>query len=334
MTELGNNSRFAVIGYGSWATTIVGKLTQNGRHVNWHVRNPEVIEGVLTDGYNPKYVSDMELELSLLFISQDINEIVVASDIVILCVPSAYIKKTMEDLNPALLKGKFVISAVKGIIPDDYTTVLEFVHDKFGLPFKNLGLISGPSHAEEVSRGKLSYLTIACNTTEDAEVIALAMRSDTLRISTSTDIYGIEYAAIMKNIYAIASGMSVGLGYGDNFLAVLISKSASELRHFLDSSYPYERNTSEIAYLGDLLVTCYSPFSRNRQFGTLIGRGCDVKSALNEMTMVAEGYFAVKGIHHICASRGISLPIVETVYRILYEGEKARKAIKFLSKEL
>ena len=220
MTELGNNSRFAVIGYGSWATTIVGKLTQNGRHVNWHVRNPEVIEGVLTDGYNPKYVSDMELERSLLFISQDINEIVAASDIVILCVPSAYLKKTMEDLNPALLKGKFVISAVKGIIPDDYTTVLEFVHDKFGLPFKNLGLISGPSHAEEVSRGKLSYLTIACNTIEDAEVIALAIRSDTLRISTSTDIYGIEYAAIMKNIYAIASGMSVGLGYGDNFLAV------------------------------------------------------------------------------------------------------------------
>ena len=203
MTELGNNSRFAVIGYGSWATTIVGKLTQNGRHVNWHVRNPEVIEGVLTDGYNPKYVSDMELERSLLFISQDINEIVAASDIVILCVPSAYLKKTMEDLNPALLKGKFVISAVKGIIPDDYTTVLEFVHDKFGLPFKNLGLISGPSHAEEVSRGKLSYLTIACNTIEDAEVIALAIRSDTLRISTSTDIYGIEYAAIMKNIYAI-----------------------------------------------------------------------------------------------------------------------------------
>ena len=334
MTELGNNSRYAVIGYGSWATTIVGKLTQNGRHVNWHIRNTEVLEGILADGYNPKYVSDMELDRSFLFMSSDINDIISSSDIIILCVPSAYIKKTLSDLDPALMAGKFVISAVKGIIPEDYTTVLEYIHNCFGLPFKNLGLISGPSHAEEVSRGKLSYLTVACNTLEDAGVIASALRSDTLRISTSTDIYGIEYAAIMKNIYAIASGMAVGLGYGDNFLAVLISKSASELRHFLDSSYPFERNTSERAYLGDLLVPSSSPFSRNRQFGTLIGRGCDVKSALNEMTMVAEGYYAAIGLHHICESRGIRLPIVETVYRILYEGEKARKAIKLLSKEL
>ena len=333
MANLDLNSRFAVVGYGSWATTIVGKLTRNGIAVNWHVRSAEVIEGVLSEGFNPRYVRDMELDRSLLSISADINEVVGASDVIVLCVPSAYLKSTLEPLTVSL-QDKFIVSAIKGVVPGEYTTVLEYIHNAYGVSFKQLGLISGPTHAEEVSRGKLSYLTSVCNSVEDAEFIASALRSDTLRVSLSTDIYGVEYAGILKNIYSIASGIAVGLGYGDNFLAVLISKSAAELRHFLNTSYPYERNTSEVAYLGDLLVTCYSSLSRNRQFGMLIGRGCDVKSALNEMTMTAEGYYAARGIHHICTRHNISMPIAETVYRILYDGEKARKAIVALSKTL
>lgn len=334
MTGLNGNSRFAVIGYGSWATTIVGKLTRNGNKVNWHVGSDEVRAGVLAEGFNPKYVSDLELDRNLLHLSGDINEIVSESDIVIVCVPSAYVQSTLSALRPELMEGKRVISAVKGIIPGEYTTVLEYIHNAFGLPFKRLGLISGPTHAEEVSRGKLSYLTAVCASAEEAELIASALRSSTLRVGTSTDIYGIEYAAVMKNIYSIASGIACGLGYGDNFLAVLISRAAGELQGFLNASYPYERDINESAYLGDLLVTCYSSFSRNRQFGTLIGRGCDVKSALNEMTMVAEGYYAARGIHHICRRAGIVLPIAEMVYRVLYEKENARRAMKNLSATL
>ena len=333
MVNLDENSRFAVIGYGSWATTLVGKLTQNSNVVRWHITNEEVIAGVLNDHCNPKYVSDMELDVELLRISSDINEVVSDSDVVILAVPSAFIKSVLAALTVPL-EDKIIISAVKGIIPDEYLTPLEYVHESFGVPFKNMGLISGPSHAEEVSRGRLSYLTAVCYSEANAALIASHLRSKSLVVDVSQDIYGIEYAALLKNIYAIAAGVAAGLGYGDNYLAVLVAACVDEMKSFLNETYPFERDICKSAYMGDLLVTCYSTFSRNRSLGFLIGRGCTVKSALNEMTMVAEGYYAAKGMKVLNSRSGVQMPIVDTVYSILYEGLRPRKAFSALSAKL
>ena len=333
MVNLDENSRFAVIGYGSWATTLVGKLTQNSNVVRWHITNEEVIAGVLNDHCNPKYVSDMELDVELLRISSDINEVVSDSDVVILAVPSAFIKSVLAALTVPL-EDKIIISAVKGIIPDEYLTPLEYVHESFGVPFKNMGLISGPSHAEEVSQGRLSYLTAVCYSEANAALIASHLRSKSLVVDVSQDIYGIEYAALLKNIYAIAAGVAAGLGYGDNYLAVLVAACVDEMKSFLNETYPFERDICKSAYMGDLLVTCYSTFSRNRSLGFLIGRGCTVKSALNEMTMVAEGYYAAKGMKVLNSRSGVQMPIVDTVYSILYEGLRPRKAFAALSAKL
>ena len=308
--KIGKEARCAVIGYGSWATAIVGLLAANEARVGWYVRNPEVLEGLLGEGRNPRYLSDVEFDRRRIALSDDLDEVVREADIVILATPSAYLKTFLEPLTVSL-QDKFVVSAIKGIVPGDYKTIVEYVHDRYDLSYKQIGIITGPSHAEEVSRGKLSYLTVVC-----------------------TAPYGIEYAAILKNIYALSVGIAVGLGYGDNFLAVLIANSAGEMRRFLEESYPAERDTLVSGYLGDLLVTCYSTYSRNRRLGLLIGHGCTVKSALNEMTMVAEGYFAADCIRHINFRHRVDMPIADMVYRVLYEGASARRCMQELTTKL
>lgn len=323
----------AVIGYGSWATTIVGQLTKKGTTVHWLVTNPEVAAAVTTDGHNPKYVSDLELDTKLLIVSDSIDQVVADCEYIILACPSAFLKSTLEPLTLSL-QDKFIISAIKGIVPDGYKTVLEYIHYTYGLPFSRLGIISGPSHAEEVSRGRLSYLTAAGSDEATNARIAGMLSSDHLLINTSTDIYGIEYAAVLKNIYAIAAGLAAGLGYGDNFLAVLIAACTSEMDMFLNSTYPCERCTSDRAYLGDLLVTCYSNYSRNRRLGQLIGRGCTVKSAINEMTMVAEGYYGAACIRNSDRRNGIGMPIADMVYSVLYEKANPRKSMAALARSL
>lgn len=331
--KLGKESRCAVIGYGSWATAIVGLLAANQPRVGWYVRNPEVLASLRTEGRNPRYLSDLEFDTSRIAPSDDLNEVVRQADILILATPSAYLKNFLEPLTEPLT-GKFVVSAIKGIVPDDYQTVVEYMHDRYDLSYKQIGLFTGPSHAEEVSRGKLSYLTVVCSDPDNAHAIGEKFATDSIRLSYSTDLYGIEYAAILKNIYALAVGMATGLGYGDNFLAVLIANCAGEMTRFLEESYPSERDTQVSAYLGDLLVTCYSSYSRNRRLGLLVGHGCTVKSALNEMTMVAEGYFAADCIRHINARHRVEMPIAEMVYDVLYEGASPRKRMKELTSKL
>ena len=331
--KIGTDARCAVIGYGSWATAIVGLLAANGQRVGWHVRNPEVLESLRTEGRNPRYLSDLEFDRDCIAPSDDLNAVVRGADIVILATPSAYLKDFLAPLTVPL-GDKFVVSAIKGIVPGDYQTVVEYVHDHYGLSYKQIGLFTGPSHAEEVSRGKLSYLTVVCTDPENARRIGEKFAGGNIRLSYSTDLYGIEYAAILKNIYALAVGLAVGLGYGDNFLAVLIANSAGEMTRFLEESYPDERDTQVSAYLGDLLVTCYSVYSRNRRLGLLIGHGCTVKSALNEMTMVAEGYFAADCIRHVNLRHKIDMPIAGMVYRVLYEGASARRSMQELTTKL
>ena len=328
--KLGEKARCSVIGYGSWATAIVSLLVRNEKEVWWYIRNEDVLEGLLTEGRNRKYLSDIEFDKSTIHPSKDIDEVVSSSKIVIMAAPSAYLKDFLAPLTVSL-EDKFVISAIKGIIPGDYKTAAEYLHDRYNLTYKQIGIISGPSHAEEVGRKKLSYLTVVCTDPDNAHLIGSKLATDYLKLSYSTDIYGVEYAAIMKNIYAISVGIATGLGYGDNFRAVLISSCAKEMTRFLMESYPDHRNTMDPAYLGDLLVTCYSNYSRNRRLGQLIGRGCTVKSALNEMTMVAEGYFASDCIRHINFRHKVDMPIADMVYDILYRNALPRQKMRELA---
>ena len=325
--------RCAVIGHGSWATAIVNVLCENEASVGWYVRNPEVLESLRSEGRNPKYLNDLEFDTERICPSDNLDEVVAAADIVILAVPSAYLKSTLEPLTVPLA-GKFVVSAIKGIVPDQYCTVIEYLRDTYGVPMQQLGIVTGPSHAEEVALGRLTYLTVACPDIENAQLLETKIATKYIRVSCSTDLYGIEYATVLKNIYALSVGIAVGLGYGDNFVAVLIANCAKEMSRFLNESYPDKRNTRESAYLGDLLVTCYSTYSRNRRLGLLIGHGCTVRSALNEMTMVAEGYFAADCIRHVNARHGIEMPIADMVYEILYRGASARKSMKALTMKL
>ena len=331
--KLGEKSRCAVIGYGSWATAIVSLLVRNEKEVWWYIRNDDVLEGLVSEGRNPKYLNDIEFDRSTIHPSSDLDEVVSMAKIIIMAVPSAYLKDFLAPLTVSL-EDKFVISAIKGIIPGDYKTAAEYLHDRYGLTYKQIGIISGPSHAEEVGRQKLSYLTVVCTDQDNAHLIGNKLGTSYMRLSISSDIYGVEYAAIMKNIYAISVGIATGLGYGDNFKAVLISGCAREMTRFLMESYPDRRDTLDPAYLGDLLVTCYSNYSRNRRLGLLIGRGCTVKSALNEMTMVAEGYFAADCIRHINFRHRIDMPIADMVYDILYKNALPRQKMKELAQIL
>lgn len=326
-------TRCAVIGYGSWATAIVKLLCTTQPKVGWYIRNPEVLDSLRTEGRNNRYLSDVEFDTERIVPSDDLDEVVREAEIIILATPSAYLKDFLAPLSVSL-RDKFVVSAIKGIVPGEYQTIVEYMHNHYDLSFKQIGIITGPSHAEEVSREKLSYLTVVCTDMDNAHELGRRFATDHIRLSYSTDLYGIEYGAILKNIYALGVGMAVGLGYGDNFLAVLIANSAAEMTRFLEQSYPTERNTQTSAYLGDLLVTCYSVYSRNRRLGLLIGHGCTVKSALNEMTMVAEGYFAADCIRHINSHHKVEMPIAEMVYNVLYEGASARRSMKDLTTKL
>ncbi|MEG1621870.1 MAG: NAD(P)H-dependent glycerol-3-phosphate dehydrogenase [Alistipes sp.] len=331
--KIKQGAKCAVIGYGSWATAIVKVLTENDAAVGWYIRNPEVLEGLKNEGRNPRYLSDTEFDTARIRPSNDLNQVIADADIIILATPSAYLKCFLEPLTTPLT-DKFIVSAIKGIIPDDYQTVVEYICKRYTLSLDQIGIITGPSHAEEVALERLSYLTVVCADLDNARLLGEKIATPYIKLSYSTDLYGIEYATVLKNIYALAVGLAVGLGYGDNFLAVLISNSAMEMNRFLKESGPEEYDTRASAYLGDLLVTCYSVYSRNRRLGLLIGHGCTVKSALNEMTMVAEGYFAADCIRHINRTHQVDMPIAEMVYEVLYKKAIARKAMNTLTSKL
>ena len=329
-----NTPRCAVLGYGSWATAIVKTLTVNHHHVDWLVLNEDIRESLKMRSRNPKYLPWCYIDQEFITPSDDINAVVRNADIVILAMPSAFFKKFLEPLTESLA-NKIVVSAVKGIIPGDYLTIVEHMNRYYDVPMENLAVVTGPSHAEEVGQCQLSYLTVASESAETAESVRSVLANDFFRCSVSNDVLGVEAAAIMKNIYALAVGMAVGLRYGDNFLAVLIAGCSAEMKRFIDEAVPVaNRDINAAAYMGDLLVTCYSPLSRNRRLGTLLGKGCSVKSALNEMTMVAEGYYAAECIRRSSMRRNIEMPIADKVWEVLYEGASARDAMQALTQIL
>ena len=328
--------RFGIIGGGSWATALVKILTDNNQEVNWWIRNSPIIEQIKKRGHNPYYLSSAYFDVSLLSMSDDINQVIDQSDILVLAVPSAYIKQVLSNVPAPALKNKKILSAIKGLIPQQDLLLNEFLQNEFDFPIENYFAVLGPCHAEEVAAEKLSYLTFSGVDVAMTQQIAACFKTDYINTITNHDILGVQYAAVLKNIYALGAGIAHGLEYGDNFLSVYIANSADEMAGFLRSvgvqhivvgehhhTDPYtlrkDINYAASVYLGDLLVTCYSPYSRNRTFGTMIGKGYTVQSAQLEMNMVAEGYNASKCIYNINKKIKSDLPIAETVYKILWE---------------
>jgi glycerol-3-phosphate dehydrogenase (NAD(P)+) len=330
---MNKSPKFAVIGGGSWATAIAKMLCVNLDEIAWYMRNESAIHHLKTQKHNPNYLSSVEFDINKLKLTSDINEAVAYADYIIFAIPSAFLSTELEKLTVSL-KDKVIFSAIKGIVPETFLIVGEHFHKKYDIPFENIGVITGPCHAEEVALERLSYLTIACGDSNKAKVVAKGLSGNYIKTKISDDIIGTEYAAMLKNIYAIAAGIAHGLGYGDNFQSVIMSNSIREMKKFIRKVHKMKRNINDSAYLGDLLVTGYSVFSRNRMFGNMIGKGYTVKSAMMEMSMVAEGYYAVKSAYKLNQEYKANTPIIDAVYQILYEGKEAKAVFKKLTEKL
>lgn len=321
----------SVIGGGSWATAIIKILSNNVNKIHWWVRSAETAEFITKYKHNPNYLSDVEINTEKIEVETDLKKAIHSSDIVILAVPSAFLKNALANITADDFKNRAVFSAIKGIIPDELLIIGDYLNEKIGIPISQIGVITGPCHAEEVAMERLSYLTIASQNKEIATSLALLMNCRYIKTSVSDDIYGTEYSAVLKNVIAIASGICHGVGYGDNFQAVLISNAIQEIERFVNAVHPVKRDIKDSAYLGDLLVTAYSSFSRNRMFGTMVGKGYSVKVAQLEMNMIAEGYYATKCIYELNKKYNVHIPITNAVYHVLYEKIAPRIEMKLLS---
>lgn len=325
--------KIAVMGGGSWATALAKLMLNTNEHIIWYMRREDRIDDFIAMGHNPVYLSDVHFDVNRITFLDDINECIRQADTLLLAIPSPYFKshtvKITEDLS-----NKIVCSAIKGIVPDENCLITDYMVNHCGVKPENILVVSGPCHAEEVALERLSYLTVGSRDQAKGEAFAAKLNCPKMRTILSRDINGIEYGAVLKNVYAIAAGIIHGLKSGDNFLAVLVSNAIREMQNFISTVCPMERNVCDSVYLGDLLVTCYSRFSRNHNFGSMIGRGYSVKAAMMEMEMVVEGYYGTKCIWEINSRHGVEMPILETMYEILYNGVPAQKAFPEMAERL
>jgi len=331
----------AVIGAGSWGTALVKILSDNMPYnshlvsgIHWWVRGEETASHIRQYRHNPRYLSSVEIHPEIVQVSADLHHTIRVADVLIFAIPSAFLHDAVATLTPEELKGKTIVSAIKGIVPQQSCLVAEYFQERFTADKNQLLVITGPCHAEEVALEKLSYLTIAGTDCDRCACIASIIKGRYIKTVQSEDVFGTEYAAVLKNIYAIASGICHGIGYGDNFQAVLIANAIKEIERFIDKVFPQHRKVTDSAYLGDLLVTAYSQFSRNRTFGNMLGKGYSVKAAQLEMSMIAEGYYATKSMYSINEKYGVDMPILNAVYRIIYTQADARTEIKNLTDSL
>ena len=322
--------KIAIIGGGSWATAIAKIVVGHTHHIGWYMRRDDRIEEFKRMGHNSAYLTSVHFDTNEIFFSSDINRIVQDYDTLVFVTPSPYLKNHLKKLKTRI-RDKFVITAIKGIVPDENLVCSEYFHQVYDAPYDNLACIGGPSHAEEVALERLSYLTVGCSDREKAQAFCDVLNSEVIKTKTSSDVIGIEYSSVLKNVYAIAAGICSGLKFGDNFQAVLMSNAVQEMSRFLTAVHPIERSVYDSVYLGDLLVTGYSNFSRNRTFGTMIGKGYSVKSAQIEMEMIAEGFFGTKCMKEINRRMHVNMPILDAVYNILYERISPQIEIKLLT---
>lgn len=327
------NKNIGVLGAGSWGTALVKMLSENCDKIFWYSRNDIQIKEIIKTKKNPKYLKDLEIDTDKISISSDLNLIIDNSDILIIAIPSPYIEKSLNEHKTALA-NKIIFSGSKGVIPESHLVITEHLHKKYNIPYKNLGILSGPTHAEEIAKGKLSYLTVGSSNDEISKYLSKKLFSPYVHTSISNDVIGIEYAATLKNIYSILVGISFGLGYGDNFISVLISHCTKEMINFIKSIDNVKREFSHSAYIGDLLVTTYSKHSRNRTFGEMIGEGLPVKKAISKMSMIVEGYYATKNAYEISKSKNMNFEIIKVVHEILYNNKNAELELKLLAEKL
>ena len=327
------NVKIAVFGGGSWATAIVKMLSENMEEIGWYMRSQTQVDYIKENDHNPNYLSSAEINVKKLLLSSDINEMVNYADLLIFAIPSAFLKGELDKITVDF-SSKIIFSAIKGIVPESGLIVGEHFNKNYNIPFENIGIITGPCHAEEVAMERLSYLTIACKDRKKANFLSKCLSSNYINTKTTDDIIGTEYAAMLKNIYAIAAGIAHGLGYGDNFQSVLMSNAIREMKRYIKKVHKMKRNINNSAYLGDLLVTGYSVFSRNRMFGNMIGKGYTVKSAMMEMSMVAEGYYATKSAYLLNEKNQAKIPIINAVYEILYLNKNPKLIFKKLTEIL
>ena len=326
--------KVAVIGGGSFGTALAKIFSENLGHCSWWMHNSDSALHVTRYHHNPRYLSSIGFQPNVLSVYTDVSECVKEADIIVLAVPSAFVKEVLADLNPELLNNKIIATTIKGIIPYENMIVGRYLFEVLGVPEQQIVVITGPCHAEEIALERLSFLTVATREKKVAKMMVDCLECHYVRCTWSADLYGTEYAAVMKNIYAIAAGIYHGLGYGDNFQAVLMSNSVREMKRFMNAVSDTKVNIYKSAYLGDLLVTGYSQFSRNRMLGNMLGKGYTVRSARAEMTMVAEGYYAVPLVHKLRKKREVKMPIVKAVHSVLYEGKPARKVMAKLAQKL
>ena len=326
--------KVAVIGGGSFGTALAKIFSENLGHCSWWMHNSDSALHVMRYQHNPRYLSSVGFQPDTISVYTDVSDCIKEADIIVLAVPSAFIKEVLADLSPELLKNKIIATTIKGIIPDENMIVGRYLNEVLGVPEEQIVVITGPCHAEEIALERLSFLTVAARDKKVAKMMVNCLECHYVKCTWSADLYGTEYAAVMKNIYAIAAGIYHGLGYGDNFQAVLMSNSVREMKRFMNAVSDTKVNIYKSAYLGDLLVTGYSQFSRNRMLGNMLGKGYTVRSARAEMTMVAEGYYAVPLVYKLRKKREVKMPIVKAVHSVLYEGKPARKVMAKLAQKL
>lgn len=324
---------FGVMGGGSWGTALVKILSENCEKINWYVRNQENVDYINKFKCNPNYLSSISLKMNKINVYSSIEDVTKKSDILVLAIPSPFLNSEIKKIENAIL-DKHVFSALKGVVPESHLVVSEHLNQKYGVPLSNIGIITGPCHAEEVALEKLSYLTVANQDAQVGQFVKKSLQTKFINSKLSNDNFGVEYAAMLKNIYALVAGISNGLGYGDNFQSVLISNSVQEMKKFIRIIYKVKRNINGSEYLGDLLVTSYSSFSRNRTLGNMIGKGYSINSAISEMNMISEGYYATKNAYEIGLKNNTKFEIIETAYEILYNGKSPKKYLKDLSEKL
>lgn len=330
--------KFGLTGNGSWATAIAKILTDNGHTVNWWVRNSASMSHMKSRHHNPNYLTSVRFLPEMIHLTDNLEEVVRNCDDIIVCVPSAYVQGVIESIDVELWKGKNIISAIKGILPDCNLLLSDYLVAHRGCNLQQYVAITGPCHAEEVAQERLSYLTFSGLNDELTSGIAKAFRNDYIYTTHNHDIWGAQFAAVLKNIYAIGAGMAHAMDYGDNFLSVYVTNCYREMFRFLEAHFEQVHPSNEYpdfhtsAYLGDLLVTCYSLHSRNRTLGTMLGKGYSVKAAILEMSMVAEGYYAARGMQAISKSFDIAIPIAGSIYKVLWENMPAADMFAELEK--
>ena len=324
---------YGILGGGSWGTALIKILSEKCESINWYVRNPQNVKHIQNFHRNPNYLRSVVLNTKKINVSPSIEEVVLNSSVIILAIPSPFLDSELYKIK-TLLNKKPIFSALKGVVPESHLIVSEHLNKIYKIPLTKIGIISGPCHAEEVALEKLSYLTVGCKNTKIGESMRNSLKNSYIKAKLSKDSMGVEYAAMLKNIYALVTGISHGLGYGDNFQSVLISSSVREMKDFIRTIYKVKRDINDSEYLGDLLVTSYSIFSRNRTLGNMIGKGYSLKSAISDMSMISEGYYATKNAYEIGLENKIEFNIINTAYNILYKKMSPRKCMKLLADKL